>query len=169
MNGSRRGPPDRVVYSPAAGTIASSLQAIAWSQSSSQKVALGSLKTSATSAGRQTTTSSQQHQVLESSRSRRPASTPRNGTYPRFPVSVYPNWAESLVAEHRPEEAIEKCQGALELDSKDWRASWHWGDALARQGKLTEALEKYEQTLTMMPKSQGLQTRIAEVKKQLGQ
>ena len=69
------------------------------------------------------------------------------------------NWAHSLFVAGRYDEAIEKCQEALGLNSLDKEAcarAWRlWGDCLDLQAKPKEALEKYDKARALDPDQQS--------------
>jgi len=65
------------------------------------------------------------------------------------------------------DEAIERCQRTAEADPKNWRAWWMWGQALEKQGKLDEALEKYQEALALEPNSDFLQELVNKLEAKL--
>jgi tetratricopeptide (TPR) repeat protein len=76
--------------------------------------------------------------------------------------------AERLLLEARlwvrrgqPEEAIARCQQALELDPRAWQAHDMMGDILADQGRAQEALARYRQAQAIVPGQADVEEKIA--------
>jgi tetratricopeptide (TPR) repeat protein len=54
---------------------------------------------------------------------------------------------------NQPEKAVESCQTALKLSEKEDWAYWCLGDVLILQGKLDEAVKRYEKAVKLKPKT----------------
>jgi tetratricopeptide (TPR) repeat protein len=77
------------------------------------------------------------------------------------------NWAYNAMLRKQYDEAIKKCQGAIEIDPSCPNNWCHWAMCLEAQGKKADALSKYREALERFPRNEYIKEQIPRLEKEL--